>query len=592
MTGPRIDAAERVPTAEIKAERDRFVAFAFCAADVLLELNPRFTVTYAGGATMVLTGRFADELTGISIFDLVPEWQQEVLRSLLERAADGARVENTCIRLSGPHGPTAPMMLVVYHLPDLDGRYFLVLRMGRSARAAIASGETSRDAASGLLDVDAFGEVSEGRLREARARGEGVLMTVIDLVDMESLLARLDAEARTVLSVTLGDLLQANSMGGDSAARFGEDRYGLLHAPDLDAEGLRKQVAHISRDIDPAGSGVSVKRATINVDFEGLSEADAAKALVYTIKRFDRSDDGKLTIEGLADVLSGEMEKAARQLHIARSIIAAATFEIAFQPIVNLGTRRVHHFEALARVTHGGESVAPSEFIPFLEGVGLVADFDMAMCRRVLTGLDHALKAGKDVSVAVNLSSRSLGSVAFMAELLKLIEQNQGLAGNLLFELTESARIADLENMNGILQSLRRAGCRVCLDDFGAGEAAFRYLRLLDVDMVKIDGSYVRQVLTATKDRHFLAAMARLCNDLGIATVAEMIENDQTVDLLRGLGIRFGQGYLFGHPNSDITAFDSSGSECVRAELRTRTGDGAYGCRSVLWSPASARTRR
>ncbi|MFZ0693682.1 MAG: EAL domain-containing protein, partial [Alphaproteobacteria bacterium] len=109
---------------------------------------------------------------------------------------------------------------------------------------------------------------------------------------------------------------------------------------------------------------------------------------------------------------------------------------------------------------------------------------------------------------------------------------------------------------NAIIQSLRRTGFPVCLDDFGAGESAFHYLRALDVDMVKIDGSYVRDALAEPKDRYFLKSIAGLCNDLGISTIAEMIEQEKTIELLRSCNVKFGQGYLFGRPSLDITAFD------------------------------------
>ena len=130
-----------------------------------------------------------------------------------------------------------------------------------------------------------------------------------------------------------------------------------------------------------------------------------------------------------------------------------------------------------------------------------------------------------------------------------------------MFELTESATIADLDQTNVVIQSLRKNGFRICLDDFGAGESAFHYLRALDVDMVKIDGSYVRDALAKSKDRCFLKSIAGLCNDLKISTIAEMIEQEKTIELLRSCGVRFGQGYLFGRPSLDITSFDTRRSE-------------------------------
>src|SRR5690606_7138657 len=125
----------------------------------------------------------------------------------------------------------------------------------------------------------------------------------------------------------------------------------------------------------------------------------------------------------------------------------------------------------------------------------------------------------------------------------------------LMFEVTETARIDDLGRANAFLQDLRRAGHRVCLDDFGSGQASFQYLRSLKVDLVKIDGSYVRNALKTDDDRKFLRAIIQLCNSLGIITVGEMIENEATANFLRSNGVQYGQGYLFGRPSVDISDF-------------------------------------
>ncbi|MEE9139166.1 MAG: EAL domain-containing protein [Alphaproteobacteria bacterium] len=559
------------PAGTVRAERDRFVAFAFCAADVLLELDSRLTVAYAGGATKALTGRSAETLTGGSVFDIVPHYQRDMLRDLLEHAADeGARVEHAGMRLCGPDGPSVPLTLVGYYLPDLGGRYFLSLRMGAPAPAGTADEDVNRDPESGLLDVESFGEASEARLSEARARGEKVLMTVIDLDGMESLRSRLDAESRNALVSTLGDCLRANSVDGDSAGRFSADRYGLLHGPDLDVEGLRKRVADISREADPAGTGVTAKQATVTFDPRGLSPPDAAKALVYAIKKLDRDEDGSFTIDRLSDMLRTEIGETARRIEETQAIIEKKSFEVAFQPIVELDTRRIHHFEALARFTHNDPPISPFEFIRFAEEIGVVSEFDLAMCERVIKWLKHVGEAGKDFCVAVNLSARSVRSQEFVTKLIQLVKENQEVADHLLFELTESANIPDLERMNRVLQSLRKLSCQVCLDDFGAGESAFHYLRVLEVDFVKIDGSYVRDALTVTKDRQFLVSIAGLCSSLGIATIAEMIEDEETIKLVRKCGIQFGQGYFFGRPSFDITVFDAKRSDDVSSDLRRK----------------------
>ena len=144
------------PAPGIRGERDRFVAFAFCSADILLELDARHVVTYAGGATMALTGRAPAMLLGASLFDLVAPNDHDLLRGVLERAANGLRIEQTGIRVLGPSGQIYPLTLGGYYLPDLGGHYFLSLRMeGAQAAPEIDLGA---DTESGLPDAAAFSE--------------------------------------------------------------------------------------------------------------------------------------------------------------------------------------------------------------------------------------------------------------------------------------------------------------------------------------------------------------------------------------------------------------------------------------------------
>jgi EAL domain-containing protein (putative c-di-GMP-specific phosphodiesterase class I) len=178
------------------------------------------------------------------------------------------------------------------------------------------------------------------------------------------------------------------------------------------------------------------------------------------------------------------------------------------------------------------------------------------MCRKVLAWMsERGEEAARWHRIAINLSGRSLGNVAFVAALHDLLKSYPAQRSRLAFEITESARIGDLELTNRFIQSLRAEGHKVCLDDFGAGAAAFQYLRALEVDIVKIDGQYLRGAVEGGKSRAFLKAMAGLCRDLKIETIAEMVEDRRYLPVIEDCGIRYAQGYLFGKPEADIAHF-------------------------------------
>ncbi|MEE3500360.1 EAL domain-containing protein [Acidiphilium acidophilum] len=157
--------------------------------------------------------------------------------------------------------------------------------------------------------------------------------------------------------------------------------------------------------------------------------------------------------------------------------------------------------------------------------------------------------------IAVNVSGYSIEQAAYTEALLNLLAENDWLRGRLMFEITESARIANLETADRFIQALRQRGFQVSLDDFGAGAASFQYLSVLDVDVVKLDGSAVRNAQKAQKGRAFLSALTELCRRMGIETIAEMVDTPETLQFVRDCGCNYVQGYLFGRPTKEINDF-------------------------------------
>ena len=234
--------------------------------------------------------------------------------------------------------------------------------------------------------------------------------------------------------------------------------------------------------------------------------------------------------------------------------MSADSVDAVFQPIVGLTTRQIHHYEVLARFA-GGLDRSPYELITFAENMGLICDFDFAMFRKVIGLLRGWRKKGQVFNLAVNLSGRSIENPAFVEALLKLLAKHDTLSSQISIEITESAKIHDLTRVNGIIQKLRTAGHEVCLDDFGAGSAALRYLHALDVDIVNIDGAYIQEAHNDCKLRAFIKAIAGLCHELDIDTIAEMVEEEATVEFLKDCGVPYAQGYLYGRPSPDIFSF-------------------------------------
>jgi EAL domain-containing protein (putative c-di-GMP-specific phosphodiesterase class I) len=182
---------------------------------------------------------------------------------------------------------------------------------------------------------------------------------------------------------------------------------------------------------------------------------------------------------------------------------------------------------------------------------GLSEELDWAVLQEALA----AQCAAPTASIAVNISGLSMQSRAFRQRMLPALAASANLAGphgagRLLIELTETAEIEDMPEAAAGIAQLRQIGVPVCIDDFGAGAAAFRYLREFRVDYVKIDGAFVRAATYGARERGFVAAMVEIARAVDARIVAEMVETEEQAALMAGLGVSFGQGWLFGRPGA------------------------------------------
>ncbi len=332
-----------------------------------------------------------------------------------------------------------------------------------------------------------------------------------------------------------------------SAGQLEDGRFGVLHKDGLDTDALTRHIVALSKSVDPKGSGVGVETSTLDLARNGLSDADAARALIYSINSFAELKQGKLSITSLTEGLEKVLTDTAQRMSSMRSTLELNAFDLAFQPIVALKNREIHHYEALVRF-QGDKS--PAESIAFAEQAGLVCDLDLAICRRAISVLEGV--TGTPPSLAINISGSSLESLAFTAALDTLLKAHARISESLMIEVTETAQVTRMESVNRFLQDLRFRRIRVCLDDFGAGAASLQYLSAFAVDFVKIDGTYIRKSIDHPRSRAFLKAIASLCREIGTATIAEMIETEAEMGQLKAIGVDYGQGYLFGKPSPNF----------------------------------------
>jgi len=531
----------------IRANRDRFVAFAFCDADILIELDRAQIVTFAAGATKALLTVEPAALVGRDIFELISEDQHKLLREILRMAETGSRIEPVLIRLRGEAGDTPPLSLSGFHLADMAGHYFLALRMGLPAPTPIPVTQGNRQTESGLFDAESFSEIAGGRVKAIQGSGESYRYSVFKLGGFSELRTRLDEERRAQLLSTIGESLRAGSLYGDSAGQLDDDRFGLIHADKTDVGRIQSEIERSARVADPQRQGIHIHAASVDLDCDGMSESDAVNALVYTIGRLG-DDERPADIRSLSQGLTAMVTETAQEMASARAAVEQDRFDMVYQPIVEIDSSKIFYFEVLSRFSGSSTPKSPSDFFRFAEEVGIVRELDLACCRRAIETLS---KAKRSARLSVNLSGDSLRDEGFVQSLMTLLNANQGLADRLFFDIKEKSIISDLPRVNRIIGELRRRGHKVCVDNFGAGASVLHYLRDIEVDMVKIDSRYIKDVVALSNGEAFLKAIAGLCEYLGIDTIASMVEHSESLEMVRQAGIRYAQGYYLGEPQAD-----------------------------------------
>jgi len=534
---------------DLKAERDRFVALAFCWADFLLELDSDGVISFAGGPWQGLVGKAPKELCGMKLEDLVASKDRALMRSLLGVARRHGRIEDVDIRFQGQSKAGLPIGFAGYFLEDLKNHYFLAMRMSRTAGAGLVAGGHVRQGGSNLFDADSFADILGGKIKAGTT--DDHQLTFINMPGLETIKSRMSEDEQADLSKALGLYLRANSIDGDSAAQIEKGKFGLVHANDLDISALEEQLAEVTRERDPNKEDVKIETATMGVDSANVSGEDLANGLLYAINQFKDQGTGTFNIKTLQSNISGMVKDAANKVATFKSIVAGKKFSLVYHPIINVMTGAVHHYEALTRFQPG---VSPFEIITMAEEMGLIPEFDLTVVEKGLEFL-NTIPRNSTTSIAVNISGQSVANEMYVTKLHELLKKNKWAQGKLLFEITESAKMEDLEQANTFIQSLRKESYHVCLDDFGAGAASFGYLMSLEVDVVKLDGPVVKNAQNAVRGKALLESMATLCKNLGIQTIGEMVDDKYGLDFVRKCGIDFAQGYLFGEPNADIGAF-------------------------------------
>lgn len=222
---------------------------------------------------------------------------------------------------------------------------------------------------------------------------------------------------------------------------------------------------------------------------------------------------------------------------------------------MSLSTEHIMDYEVLLRMsTENGDHIMPSGFMPAAERFGLVHQVDRWTVRQAIQNLAQHHEDGNHIRFAINLSGHAFDDRELLPMINSLLRDTRLEPSALTFEITETAAIADMQSAMRFIGELKDIGCQFALDDFGSGFCSFTYLKHLPVDKLKIDGSFVKSLAHTNVDQAMVRSMNQIAHALGKQTIAEFVENQATLDLLKQFGVDYAQGHYLGRPSTSLSS--------------------------------------
>jgi diguanylate cyclase (GGDEF)-like protein/PAS domain S-box-containing protein len=413
----------------------------------------------------------------------------------------------------------------------------------------------NHDSLTGLFNRRRFKEELEQRSAQAEQKGSQGALLWLDLDRFKEINDSFGHRAGDALLIEISLLLQKHLSKSDTLARLGGDEFAIvlgntsLAEARASAQRLLQRVRQhtVTLQGQPVHATVSIgitrfPQPSITID-ELLAQADRA---MYQAKDEGRN---RYSVFAQSEDWQAQMEAQVAWAEQIREALNTNRFLLQGQPILHLGKNKTTQYELLLRmVKKSGELALPDAFLETAERYGLIQEIDRWVLGRAIRFLAQQAPQDEKLSLTVNISGKTVTNpetLEFIREELQRATIDPAL---LVLEITEKAAVADFNQARQWIETLKNLGCRIAIDDFGTGFSWFYPLKQLPVDLLKIDGSFIKNLSRDSADQHLVKAMIEVARGLGIETIAENVENAETMALLRAYGVTYAQGYYIGTP--------------------------------------------
>ncbi len=416
------------------------------------------------------------------------------------------------------------------------------------------------DALTGLLNKHNFNIQLKQEVQRTMDEGDSSALLFIDLDQFKHVNDNLGHAAGDRLLKQVADLLKNRLRSEDVISRFGGDEFTIIakSIDENDARMIAESILKAMQDFVFVESGqafniyCSIGVALINGDDftseEVFSQADmscfhAKSAGRNRYHMFDLSEQEELRKS--ADISWSKRISDA---------IKNDYFTLFYQPIVSLNGDTSEHYEVLLRmVMENDEEIHPNAFLPAAERLGVAIDIDYWVVRNSLRKLSEFKADGRDVYLSINLSGRIFEADDLIEKIKRYISQYNVDTKHVIFEITEQTAVRHIEKAGETISKISALGCQFALDDFGVGFSSFNYLKRLPVDILKIDGEFIEDMVKDPVDQAMVKSMIEIAKTLNKKTTAEYVQDAATLEILKKFGADYVQGYYLGKPRRDAT---------------------------------------
>lgn len=532
----RLHAAARAAEARFRAAFEQApIGIALSSPDE----DGTLAVDDANAAFCAIVGQGPDELIGRPLGDVVaPDVSGET---------SVARPDGIVRHVLAGSAPTGDGD-VVTQLLDVSDRHRAQTELEHLA---------SHDALTGLLNRRRFEDGLEEELAQVRRFGDEAAVLTLDVDNFKHINDHHGHAAGDAVLRAIADTLRQRTRATDRVGRLGGDEFGVVLARSSpeDAHRVAGELLSAIRALR-VPFGEHRLRATISIGVRTLAQSESHHADVLLseadMAMYDAKENGRdcLAIISKGDVQPERVRARRRWTERIRDAVESPDGFVLFeQPIMRLSDGALDRSELLLRMRdEQGEIVGPHLFLPVAGRYGQMQAVDRWVIRSALQLLRDRTAAGHGGDLEINLSGESLSDPRMADFAVREIEAAGVDASRLIFEVTETSAIGNLEASRSFVARLTALGCGFALDDFGAGFSSFAYLKALPLGIVKIDGQFVRGLRGSRHDRITVRAMVDVARGLGKQTVAEFVEDEATLELLRSFGVDFAQGYHVGIP--------------------------------------------